>query len=124
MQLSNRSKRTLWMVVPTIVIAAVAALAYVYRSRIELGLGLLVDETGSRTMAAVCLVLGLFALCCLLVWMVFPILFYVGLKDLRHRTSEMNETTKVCANHLARMAEDCGTRQEQKTKNPAVGRGH
>jgi len=119
MQPSNRTKRTFWILAAAAAIIAVGVVGYVYRSRIKLGLGVMVDETGSRTMAAVCVVLGLFALFCLLLWMLFPILFYFGLKDLRGRTSELNETTKVCACHLARLAEERDRGREQRTKNPS-----
>ena len=40
------------------------------------------------------------------VWMLFPIFVYVGLKDLRRRTAELDRTTKLCAHHLARAAAD------------------
>ena len=116
MQPSDRNKRTfwIWIAVAGIAIIASGALAYVYRARLRLGLGLLVDETGSKSMAALCLVLGLFVLVCLVLWMLFPLLVYTGLKDLRRRTSELDETTRLCARHLARLTDDHDqTREKQ-----------
>jgi hypothetical protein len=106
MQLSHRIKRALWITLPFLAILALGALGYAYRIRLKVGLDFLVEETGSRTMAALCLILALFTLVCLLLWMLFPLLVYLGLKDLRRRTSELDETTRVCARHLARLADD------------------
>jgi hypothetical protein len=117
MQPSNRSKRTLWLVVAGIAIIVLGTLGYIYRTRVRLGLDVLVDETGSRTMAVLCVVLSLLVLCCLLLWMVFPLLVYLGLKDLRRRTSELDETTRACARHLAAMAEECDRPKEKEVRN-------
>lgn len=113
MQSSNPLKRTLGIAVTLIAIAALGALAYVYRERLNLGLTFLIDETGSKTAAAAFVVLALFAVVCLVLWMVFPFLVFVGLKDLRRRTSDLDQSTKLCAQHLAELARNREAHQDQ-----------
>src|SRR5262249_34993720 len=104
MQLTHRNKTILCGVMAATAIGALAALAFLYRTRLRLGLHLLVDETGSKSIAVVCLILGAFVLASLGLWMISPILVYFGLRDLNRRTAALQETTQLCARHLAELA--------------------
>jgi hypothetical protein len=81
-----------------------AILAYLYRTPLRAGFDLLVEETGGARAAVVCLVLALALAAWLVVWLILPILVWRALRDLRRRAAELDETTKLCARHLSRLA--------------------
>jgi hypothetical protein len=99
-------KRAVWLTVAALLVLVLLVLGYFYRRFLLSGLDLVAEATGSRMTAALSLALGLLALIWLLVWMLFPIFVYFGLRDLRRRTAELDRTTKLCAQHLARAAAD------------------
>lgn len=99
-------KRAVWLAIVAVAVLSLVVLAYLYRRFLLSGLDLVAEATGSRKTAAVCLALAVVALLWLLVWMLFPIFVYFGLKDLRRRTAELDRTTKLCAQHLARVTAD------------------
>ena len=86
--------------------AVMLLLVFFYRRFLLSGLGLVAEATGGRTSAALCLLLGLLALVWLLVWLLFPLFVYLGMRDLRQRTVELDRTMKLCAQHLTRIAAD------------------
>jgi hypothetical protein len=82
----------------------IGILGYVYRTPLAQVFDELVDESGSQTAAVVSLVIALGLVLLAILWIVFPLMIYLGLRDLRRRTSELDETTRLCARHLARLA--------------------
>src|SRR5689334_22293905 len=117
MKLLTQRRRTLWLAVGGILLLTLTILGCVYRTRLRTVLHVLVDETGSKKSAVLCVAAALFLLFSLLLWMVFPLLVYAGLKDLRRRTTQLDESTRLCASHLARLTEQGGGPQ-QKTPAP------
>jgi hypothetical protein len=91
------------MAVTLLAIIALGALGYVFRPELSSGFDLLTEEAGSTTAAVVCLAVALLVLLWVALWLLLPIVVYIGLKDLRRRASELDETTKLCARHLARL---------------------
>jgi uncharacterized Tic20 family protein len=99
-------KRAVCLTLAALLVLILLVLGYFYRRFLLSGLDLAAEATGSRMTAVLCLALGLLALLWLFIWMLFPIIVYVGLKDLRRRTAELDRTTKLCAQHLARATAD------------------
>jgi hypothetical protein len=92
-------KRRIWITAAAI-LAALIVLGIFYRRFLLSGLDLVAEATGSRTSAALCLVLALLVLVWLLVWLLFPVFVYFGLRDLRRRTAELDRTMKSCVQRL------------------------
>jgi hypothetical protein len=102
----HRNRRRIWLGIGLVLVMAAGVSGYIYRSRLRVGFDFLVDETGGNTAAVLSLMIALLALVWVALWFLFPILMYIGLKDLRRRASELEETTKLCARHLARLSGD------------------
>jgi hypothetical protein len=99
----HRIRRWIWLAVAAGAGLSMGVAGYLYRSTLLAGFDRLVDEAGSRPVAVACLAAALVVLVWVALWMALPILVYIGLKDLRRRAAELNETTKLCARHLARL---------------------
>lgn len=110
-------KRAVWIGTVALVVVLLV-LACIYRRFLLSGLNLVAEGTGSRTSAALCLAGALLALAWLLVWLLFPIFVYFGLRDLRRRTAELDRTMKLCAQHLARTTAELPA---AKVENPPQG---
>jgi hypothetical protein len=100
---ASSSGKRVW-IASAAVLAALLVLAFFLRHFLLSALDLVAEGTGSRTSAALCLLGGLLVLALLLVWVLFPIFVYFGLRDLRRRTAELDRTMKLCAQGLARTA--------------------
>ena len=100
----HQTRRRIWLSIMTLAILAAGGVGYWYRLRFLSGFDLLVEITGSSTVAALSLAGGLLVLLWMVVWLAFPIMMYVALKDLRGRTAELEETSRLCARHLARLS--------------------
>jgi hypothetical protein len=98
---SGSGKRAVW-IASAAVLALLLVLGFFFRHFLLSGLDLVAEGTGSRTSAALCLVGALLVLALLLVWLLFPIFMYFGLRDLRRRTAELDRTMKLCAQRLTR----------------------
>lgn len=83
------------LLVFVLVIAALAYLGYRYRGHVLSAFGYVTDATGSKTNAALTVALALAILICLFFWFIFPIVVYLGLRDLRRRTAELDETIQL-----------------------------
>lgn len=92
------------MSLAAIVALSLAAVGYAYRSRLMSGFDLLVEATGSATSAVWILVGSVLALAWITVWMLFPILVYLELRRLGRRANELDQITRLCARHLARLS--------------------
>lgn len=112
----EHNRRRMWIGLAAAVVICLGALGYFYRAQLASGFDLVVEETGSATAAAVCLGIGLVALVWMLIWMLFPIVVYLALKDLRRRTSELDESTRICARHLARLNNPPEMPQDEKIR--------
>src|SRR5689334_2273552 len=97
------NRKALGLIFAGLIVIGMAVLIYTYRLRLALVLDLLVQETGSKKAAALCLVGALFILVCALCWMLFPILLYLGLSDLRRRVLALDDATRLCAHQLGRL---------------------
>src|SRR5262245_37103930 len=87
-----------------IALVVLGYLAYRYRGHLFSAFGWITDETGGKTPAVLSIALALGMLVCFVFWMIFPILVYFGLKDLRRRTAELNETAQTCARLLSQVS--------------------
>jgi hypothetical protein len=94
----------MWLVICLLAALVLAILGYAYRRFLLSGLDLIAEGTGGRKTALLCVVLGLVALIWLLIWMLFPIFLFFGLRDIRRRTAELDRTTRLCARHLAQLS--------------------
>jgi hypothetical protein len=74
------------------------------------GFETVVTETGGKKAAWICLSASLIGSISLLLWMFFPIALYLALKDLRRRTSGLEEAHRACARHLARLSREQSVR--------------
>lgn len=102
----RRRKRTIWLVLAAMALLALGIFAWFDRRFLLSGLDIVAEATGSRTTALLALAFGFLALVWVLVWMLFPIFVYLGLRDLRRRTAALDLNTRLCASHLARLAEE------------------
>ncbi len=115
-------KRAVWIATAA-VLAVLIVLGFLYRRFLLSGLDLVAEGTGSRTSAALCLALAFLVLAWLLVWLLFPLFVYFGLRDLRRRTAELDRTMKLCAQHLARTKSESTAAKVEDTPRQA-GTGH
>jgi hypothetical protein len=104
-----------------VLVAAMLLLVFFYRRFLLSGLDLVGEATGGRTSAALCLLLGLLILIWLLVWLLFPLFVYLGMRDLRRRTVELDRTMKLCAQHLTRIAAGTPPAERERTTAPQQG---
>jgi hypothetical protein len=101
---SRRRNRVICLVVAILAVLTLSFLGYWFRGHLSSGFGFVADATGGKTTAALSLALILFILVCAFFWMIFPIVVYFGLKDLRRRTAELDQTSRLCVRHLAQLA--------------------
>jgi hypothetical protein len=117
----NRNRRLpeqKWVVrgmVVIVLLLGIGALGYVFRGHVLSGLDLVAEATGGRGIALGVIVVSLIALACAFLWMLFPLILYLGLRDLRHRTTELNETIKGCVGHLAAVKARDGLAQPERS---------
>jgi hypothetical protein len=84
-------------------VLALAALGYRFRGHVSSAFGSLAEAVGGKMFAALSLALALFLVVCLVFWMIFPILVYFGLRDLRRHTARLHETAQRSLQHLAQL---------------------
>ena len=97
--------RALRLALAAVALLSLGLLAWFYRRFLLSGLDIVAESTGSRTTALLTLALGFLAILWVLIWLLFPIFVYLGLRDLRRRTAELDLNARLCAHHLARLAE-------------------
>ena len=94
------------LIVAGLVLLALGLAAYSFRGHLTSAFGFITEATGSKTNAVLSLVVALCVLVCLVTclfaWLVFPIIVFFGLKDLRRRTAELDRTTRLLADLVAR----------------------
>ena len=100
---SRRARRWVWSTLAAAAVLAGSAFAYRFRTPLGQGFDYLVDQSGSKTAAILSLAVALFITVAVLIWILSPLILFFGLRDLRRRTAELDETTRVCARHLARL---------------------
>lgn len=93
----------LWGAVTGIILLALVITGYIYRGHVLSALDFVGDVTGGRTTAALTFLGALLILVWLVFWLLFPFAVYFGLRDLRRRTAELDETTRLCVRHLAQL---------------------
>ena len=114
----------IWVIVAGLAALTLAILGYRFRGHLSSAFGLLAEETGGKTVAALSLVGALFILVCAFFWMIFPILVFLGLRDLRHRTARLHETTELCVQQLAQLtAQDEALKAEAAPEQKARSTG-
>ena len=96
----------LWGAVSGLVLLALLIAGYIYRGHVLSALDFVGGVTGGRTTAALTFLGALLILVWLLFWLLFPFAVYFGLRDLRRRTAELDETTRLCVRHLAQLTAD------------------
>jgi hypothetical protein len=99
----RRTRRWMWLGVGVLAAIGLASLVYFNHALLRWSYDLLVEETGSHLAAVTFLAAAVLAVLWLVFWMLFPLVVFIGLRDLRRRTLELEETTKLCARHLARL---------------------
>ena len=119
---SLRRNRKVWVAVMGLVALTLGLLGYRFRGHLSSGFGLVAEATGGSTTAVLSLTFALLALVCVFFWMIFPILVYLGLKDLRRRTAKLDQTTQRCVRHLAQLTAHQDVPQpEPKTEKESRG---
>jgi hypothetical protein len=111
-------RRTIWIVVVSVVVLVLAFLAYHYRASLRSAFDTVVTETGGKKAAWTCLSIGLVGLISLLMWMFLPIALYVALKDLRHRTDGLEAAQRAWARHMARLNRPDRSSSDQERRPP------
>lgn len=104
-----KSSRNVWMarlMVAGLVLVVLSYFAYRYRGHLSSAFGWLAQETGGKTLAILVIGLGLWILVCGIFWLIFPILVYFGLKDLRRRTAQLDQTLQMYGRNLTLPAND------------------
>ncbi len=86
--LHHRVFKAHW-IVPSLILIALAGIAIRYRGHLFSAFGWVTEATGSKSYAALAILLALFILVCVIFWLVLPILLYLGLRDLRQRAAEL-----------------------------------
>ncbi len=87
-----------------VVLLALAFSAWWFRGHVFSAFGWLAEAVGGRTLAVLCIALGLGLLVCVFSWLIFPIIVYLGLRDLRRRTAELERAAQVCVQSLSQTA--------------------
>jgi hypothetical protein len=100
---SRRRNLMVWATVFGLLAIAIGFIGYRFRGHLSSGFGFLAEATGNKTIAVLSLVLAVLILLCIFAWMVFPILVYLGLKDLRHRTARLDQTAQRSMQYLAQL---------------------
>ena len=119
------AKRLSWGgIAALLLLLLLLVLGCIYRHHLVAGLDLVGEATGGRTSAALCVALAVLVLVGLIIWMLFPLFVYLGLRDLSRRTAELDQTMKLCAQHLARTSPEPPAVQAQKAPAGARDRGH
>lgn len=113
----RQTRRRIWIGVGALVVIGLASLAYFNRALLRWGYDLLVEETGSHTAALGALAAGCVALLWLALWILFPVVVFAGFLQLRRRTVELEETTRLCARHLAQL-----TARAERRDGPGLSR--
>jgi hypothetical protein len=101
---TGRRNRVIRLAVAILAVLTLSFVGYWFRGHLSSGFGFIAEVTGGRMTAALSLALILFILVCAFFWMIFPIVLYFGLKDLRRRTAELDQTSRLCVRHLAQLA--------------------
>ena len=98
---ANRKGRAVAWTVAGIVVLSLVILGCVYRGHLFSALDLVDEATGNRTITVLSLVFLLLALVCMALWMILPMILYLGLKDLGRRTASLDQTMRLFISHLA-----------------------
>jgi hypothetical protein len=106
-----------------IVLLALVVLGCIYRGHVLSALDFIAEATGGRTTAALAVLGGLLVVLWLFFWLLLPILVWFGLRDLRHRTAELDESLRVCLRHLAQLAEERELPETTRAADPPRDRG-
>jgi hypothetical protein len=83
-----------WLSALGLICLALAYFGYRYRGHVFSAFGWISEETGGKTMAVLTIALTLCALIYALFCLLFPIIVCFGLRDLRRRTAEIEQTTQ------------------------------
>lgn len=123
----NTRNRKAWWASVLLLLLTIGVLGYYYRGHITSGFGFLAGTTGGNKSAALSLAFAVLIIVCVFFWMIFPILVWCGLKDLRRRTAELDQTTRLCVHHLAQLsaqqdiAKSDSSPEQKKTGVPPPG---
>lgn len=110
--LHHRVFKAHW-IVPSLILLALAGVTIRYRGHLFSAFGWITEATGSKSYAALAILLTLFILVCAIFWLILPILLYLGLRDLRQRAAEL-------AKAIERLEDPLPQKPPTKTA-PAVG---
>ena len=99
----SKTKQMICLALALLAVLTLIFLGYWFRGHISSGFGFVAEATGGRTAAVLSLVLILFILVCAFFWMILPIIVFFGLRDLRRRTAELDQTSRLCVRHLAQL---------------------
>lgn len=113
-----RPKRLAWLSIVSLGTLVLVIAGFVYRSRVRSGFDLLEEAVGSASLAWASLAGGFFLLFVLMIWLCLPLFLYIWLRTIRRRLREVEETTKLCARHLARLTTAPGPSAEKPLSEP------
>jgi hypothetical protein len=97
---SSLKNRKVWLSIAAVAILSLVVLGFLFRRFILSGLDLAAEAMGSRTIALITLGFALLALVFVIIWMLFPIFVYLGLRDLGRRAAELDVTARLLAAHV------------------------
>ena len=97
---SRSTSSKIWGTIAGVLALALVILGYRHRGHLSSAFGYLTDATGGRTIAILSLIAAFFLLACFVFWLVFPILVYLGLRDVRRRTARLDQTLELCGQQL------------------------
>jgi hypothetical protein len=100
MKAALRKYWKMWVAVCVLALLFLAYFAYRHRAHVSSAFGWISEETGGKTIAVLTIALTLCGLVYGLFCFIFPILVYSGLRDLRRRTAEIEQTIQMCAKTL------------------------
>jgi hypothetical protein len=118
-------KHLAWLTAIAAALMAILVLGFIYRRFLLSGLDLIAQGTGSRKTALLAVLGLLLVIGWLLVWLLFPLIVYLGLRDLRRRTTDLDQTTRACLDQLARLTaarDPTPSSTEKKHTEPGLNR--
>jgi hypothetical protein len=100
MTLRLRKHWKIWLSASLVGLLIFVYLGYRYRGHVSSAFGWISEETGGDTMAVLVIVLALVGLVYAFFCLIFPIIVYFGLRDLRRRTAEIEKTVHTFGEKL------------------------
>ena len=106
MKLGLRKYWKVWLSASLLGLLVLAYFGYRYRAHVSSAFGWISEETGGKAMGVLTIALTLCGLVYAFFCLIFPIIVYVGLRDLRRRMAEIEKTLQTFVSLSTREAND------------------